>query len=161
MECRGSSALMNGTCVECTVLGCQKCLSGSVCETCMDKPNANLIDGECVCYSSYKKPSSKGLCETCYVDGCASCVAGWRYSCHQCLDSKATLENGKCVCPAEYPMNDDGVCQKCSVVGCTSCETGKDYSCEECESWMVKDGEVCACQSESKKLNPEGECELC
>ena len=123
MECGGSSALVNGTCVACTVPGCQKCSSGSVCETCTDEQEASLVDGECVCSLSSQKPSSNGRCESCSVDGCGSCVTGLSAECHQCLDSKATLENGSCACPEEYPMNGDGYCQKCSVVGCVSCET--------------------------------------
>ena len=58
-------------------------------------------------------------------------------------------------------MNGDGYCQKCSVVRCEYCETGKEYSCEECEHYLMKDGGVCGCWSETEKLNPEGECELC
>ena len=100
-------------CTNCDTLGCGTCSSENTaeCIACLDWYWTEIVDGECVCtWSSSERVNSEGVCEYCYVDGCASCLAGDSYTCFQCEDSSATIENGECVCPEGSVMLDSGVC---------------------------------------------------
>ena len=82
-------------------------------------------------------------------------------NCHQCYDSQATIENGQCVCPAGYELNDEGLCSVCSVANCESCSADDENFCRECESGFKAEDGKCVCVANGEKVNPDGECEPC
>ena len=107
------------------------------------------VDGTCKeisCKENELKISSSE-CEKCsqLIEGCDKCSA--KDTCTKCIDDKAKIEGGKCVC--EHGMNKDGSCKeitckenelkighseckKCSVLmeGCNKCTSSE--VCTEC-----------------------------
>ena len=77
----------------------------------MDPACTYVEDGRCVCPNAFEKPNKlDGMCEPCYITGCASCKQGKDLTCAGCLDKKAELKNGLCVCPEGQKLNKKGFC---------------------------------------------------
>ncbi len=108
--CPAGSYNLSNVCVSPCDYPCTECFitNSSICTAC---PNGLLpLGGTCVCPNGTAF-NDAGICAPCDVS-CETCgQAGNPLACTSCTDSRATLVNGKCLCPDPLmTYNSSGLC---------------------------------------------------
>jgi len=109
--CPAGNYNFSKTCVEPCDYPCLECFinDSSICTAC--PTNLLPLGGTCLCPNGTAL-ASEGECASCHVS-CATCIEPDNpNACSSCVDPRATLVNGMCLCPDTLMIyNNEGLCE--------------------------------------------------